>query len=203
VHPPSDLSCSNGRFVDPEDSSLVSPEATVTISITSQNDAPAAVPINRTHGTNYSWDTSIFNHTSNSKMDFTLTAVDVDEDASHPRSHDPSFAPHPFARISRFPRGGQLFQLNPDGSLGESLDSTVTTVCSRTPQSDAHTSTRAPPLTRLRTPLAAQVPTTTSWVTEVVRYSSQYSRCRNCYVWSGKRHANRHHTQAIHPGGAS
>lgn len=95
-------------LVDPEDESLISSEATVHISITPQNDAPTAMPRNVTL-TNLS-----------APVIITLTSDDVDEDASQPRSHSPSFAPHSFARVTRFPRGGRLSASDDRTAPGES-----------------------------------------------------------------------------------
>jgi hypothetical protein len=137
------------RFVDPEDASIFSDEATVTISIRSQNDAPIA---------HANIGTAPFLSSSNpaQPLTFILASSDVDEDETNPRAYAPSFAPHSFARITRFPSSGRLYQVGANGSLGAVLDGTV-----------------------------AVLPTVSSWVTEVVRYSSQYTRCRGCYSWSG------------------
>jgi hypothetical protein len=131
------------RYVDPDDDTRLSSEATVTITITPVNDPPTALPDHLTvkPGT---------------EPVIVLRAVDVDENASTPRAYAPSFAPHGFARVSRFPRAGLLLQLGANGSHGDIIDARVT-----------------------------QQASVSSWVSEVVRYSSQFSRCRNCFVWSG------------------
>jgi hypothetical protein len=151
-------------LVDPDNTTLASSEANITISVNHQNDAPragrAVPPTNGSaHGhatVQASYGVSI----TDVSVPFilNLTSVDVDQYASRSSSYMPSFAPHQFARIKTFPRGGRLFQVHANGSLGDVLDVTVS---------------------------RSMVPTVTSWVTEVVRFSSQYSTCRGCYVWSG------------------
>ena len=106
------------KFVDPDDGSLTSSEANVTISISSVNDAPEGNALTAT----------IVN--TSQPITFTLPAVDKDENASNQRTYDPGFGPHPFAKVITFPRGGRLYQVNADGSLGGQLDATVLNVTS-------------------------------------------------------------------------
>ena len=169
-------------FVDPDDGTLASSEANVSISINSVNDAPVGEALAAT----------IFNISQPTTI--TLPAEDADEDRTKPLAYSPGFAPHPFARVTTFPRGGRLYQVNPDGSSGDLLDATVLNV----------TSLRILIFMRLRKHTKAsrfssdcrlsvsrfdssQVPEVSQWVEGIVRYSSQFSRCNGgaCFVWSG------------------
>ena len=131
------------KYRDPSDASLESAEATVSITVASVNDAPLGVSQSAT---------------VSAATTFTLSSSDADEDASNANVYAPSFAPHTFAKISTFPRGGKLYQTNADGSKGDMLDATVT-----------------------------NVPIVSDWVSEIVRFSSQFSKCNagKCFIWSG------------------
>jgi hypothetical protein len=109
------------RLMDPDDGSILSDEATVTISIRAQNDAPAA---RVAHGVA----PTLPANAAPQHLTFVLASSDVDENATNTRAYAPSFAPHPFARITRFPSAGRLHQLRANGSPGGALDSTVTSV---------------------------------------------------------------------------
>eukprot|EP00966_Prymnesium_polylepis_P140907 3254148-Prymnesium_polylepis.1 len=134
------------KFVDPEDPSQQSAEATTTIDVTGVNDAPIGSAMSR----------MILNNTQ--AEIFTLAAADVDENATDPLKYSPGFSEHVFAKITRFPLAGRLYQVTPAGTLGDMLDATVTSV-----------------------------PTVSMFVDSIVRFSSQFSKCNagNCFVWSG------------------
>lgn len=131
------------KFVDRDDATLESAEATVTITISAVNDAPVgAAQSASVSGTTI----------------FSLGATDADEDAGNNATHDPSFAhptraepalsypaatarlerkidssplvgsPHAFAKITSFARAGTLHQVGSNGALGEQLDATVENV---------------------------------------------------------------------------
>jgi len=133
------------RLQDPDDASITSNEATVTISISPVNDAPTGTAQSATV---IAGETHVF----------TLAASDNDEDATSTTTYAPSFGPHPFAKVSMFPTGGKLSQVDASGAETTQLDSTVT-----------------------------DVPIVSAWVSEVVRFSSQFSKCNagKCFIWSG------------------
>ena len=94
------------QFVDAEDESITSQEATVQIAVTPVNDAPLG--------------TSLSNLTATGPTMITLDGQDNDESAGNSTRF--------YARVSTFPRMGRLFQTNATGSLGALMDGTVTHV---------------------------------------------------------------------------
>ena len=88
---------------------------------------------------------------------FTLASSDADEDSTNAFTYAPSFGPHAFARISTFAKAGRLSQVVGTAATTP-FDSTVTSV-----------------------------PIVSSWTSEVVRFSSQFSKCNAgaCFIWSG------------------
>lgn len=134
------------KFRDPDaGAALESAEALVTIAVASVNDAPQGVAQSSAG-------------VVSAATTFTLSSTDADENATDTHAYDPSFAPHAFAKISSFPRGGKLYQVQADGTAGDMLDATVT-----------------------------NVPIVSDWVSEIVRFSSQFSKCNAgaCFIWSG------------------
>ena len=205
------------RLVDPDDEMLTSAEANVTITVSSSNDAPVGQPVALQIGN------------SSEALTILLQAKDSDEDNANQWTYAPGFATSRFSRIFTFARGGQLFQTNHDGSLGDMLDATISKVpevsswakevCeashARIPY--AHTYGRAlvsrhlvkiymrthgrALVSRLREDAEKvyidgapreDAPTCVTWTRiraraawQVVRYSSQFSKCDGCFVWSG------------------
>ena len=210
------------QLFDPDNSSRVSHVATVTISVRPVNDAPTGESF-RVTVTNQDGPTTV-----------TLPVVDRDENASDPTTFDPGFAPHLFAKITAFPRGGVLSQVSSDGSIGEAMDSTVAQV----PAVSTYLlltkyyvllTTYYVLLTtyylllttyylllttyylllttyylllttyylllttyylllttyHILTTYLLQVPVVSTFVSEIIRYSSQFTRCDGCFVWSG------------------
>ncbi|KAL1499729.1 hypothetical protein AB1Y20_012416 [Prymnesium parvum] len=115
----------------------MSAEASVHISVSPTNDKPL--------GTRQS------NITVSGPTVLTLRAVDNDEPTA-PNSSEL----RQFARVSTFPRIGQLYQTTDAGERGSLMDSSV-----------------------------QHVPFVADWASEVLRFSSQISRCAGCNVWSG------------------
>jgi hypothetical protein len=98
------------QFVDPDDDSLVSDEASVHLRVESLNDVPEAVPLT--------------NVLASGPIVIWLNGTDIDDfDADGNRK---GTSPQ-FARVSTFPRIGRLFQAN-DTRAGALLDGTITHV---------------------------------------------------------------------------
>ena len=146
------------KYVDPDDATISSSGATVSIGISAVNDAPTGSPQQAIVA---QAETHIF----------TLTSADNDEDSTNNMTYAPSFGPHPFARISTFPKAGKLQQV--EGTTATTMfDSTVTSV-----------------------------PIVSSWTSEVVRFSSQFSKCNagKCFIWSGAEDTGCNQANKIYP----
>ncbi|KAL1512389.1 hypothetical protein AB1Y20_005647 [Prymnesium parvum] len=135
-HDPENYTTFRYQFVDPENETLASAEATVLVRVSSVNDAPVGIPIS---GIVPTGPTTI-----------TLAGVDVDQ-----ADGDDGSAGRQFVRVTAFPRIGRLFQTN-KSSIGALMDGT-----------------------------RVYEATVVEWASEVLRFSSQYSKCSLCAIWSG------------------
>jgi hypothetical protein len=159
------------RFLDPEDASLSSPEGSVHIRVLPVNDAPEG--------------TAVVNVSVTGSAAVMLAGTDSDG----PSSDGTDLR---FARVSKFPQIGRLFQTSRNGDTGALLDGTVmhvATVVVSSPSFDtvfAHTRNRTPtPCQRRGKITRVSLTHAQEWASEVIRFSSQFSKCSNCFIWSG------------------
>ena len=139
------------QYVDPDTTTIVSSTATVSIAITEVNDPPEGTAQASTL-------LSVCASSPCSQNLITLSASDNDLDASNTWTYKAGFAPHAFAKIKTFARGGKLSDVDSTGAATDILSATLA----------------APAIVF-------------GYVKEIIRFSSQFSKCNagKCFIWGG------------------